>query len=494
MSPAFDGALTARVEQPQPKLTETDRRLAILRERHGLAEIEACDAEAVALLPTGQRAGVRKTLETLATGKQLACHVLGDDGSTNAPSRCMFRGKDGRVLTAFVKARLQEAGFRVDQETGEDEHGHPTVVWQVYRRVYLADENAFAREKFEFEPADERIAELIRQQVSPGFKQAVCTHLGRELSVPPEGIRYAFGDDSEFNTRAGVLPNEATIREWAVSRFDMVLAFDLVPLTVIRTDLEADDIASVQAEVLSSVDPKRPSGELTSGEFAQMFDRAPDEWANMFPGIATDDDSSRPVLPGEFIGEPVRSIVRAGIFAYLVGDLDGIPSNLLIDPTSKSVKKIDNGLALGALTGETINFKVADKYDPTKLVDAEHTDVVRSFPLELVMQHGLSLDQEARAQLTALLAKLQAGGREREHMLNILRAVFRSYESNKHLPSEKTVVDRLAKKQLEGFLERLQDVVAHDHPTNLTKGVDYSVELEEGKNRADLSLFDDQAA
>jgi hypothetical protein len=166
-------------------------------------------------------------------------------------------------------------------------------------------------------------------------------------------------------------------------------------------------------------------------------------------------------------GEPQKSITRAGIMAYLMGDLDGIEQNCMFDPVSKKMSRIDGGLSWGVLTGKTVTFEIPANPWTTKTIEISHKEQIRSVPLELVMHHGLKLDEEARAYFQQLFPLLKKeGSKERTHLQTVFDLTFRLYGK------------KMAKKQMEDFLNRLEDVVQNGRPTTIKKNEDYIPELE----------------
>lgn len=440
-------------------------RLHTLREWHRLDEIEACDAEAVRLLSPNifskeERIDIRMKLHTLANGKLLRSKVLGDEvGSTNAPSRYHLDNEDGTALIAYAKSRLQEGAFKLERDEITTPTGEKTSAWNVYQQTFDPKTNVFDWKKEEALSKEDTIRELFRIVTSEQFQEAVRAHIAEKTGATPDTVPYT---TNEFNARIGILPGEMTVREWAVSRLDLLLGLKLVPLTVIRPDANGDDIASVQ-ESVASTDPQEPAREITSLESLAMFQNPPSEWTKLFPHLQDDaDEESDP-----FKKEPVRSIVRAGALAFLVGDLDGIERNCMIDPVTGKVSKIDNGLGLGLVTGEQIECKIPQTRGSKKMVDIQHGDRLRSVPLELMMQHGLMIDEEARTHLEQLYTKLQAPGRERTHVLKILSVLFDTYGK------------KMTEHQFNGFMERLEQIVRYGRPVGLVKGVDYMNELEQ---------------
>lgn len=447
-------------------------RRAELNKWHNLEAVAACDAQAIRLLSPDifsapERVDIRMKLATLSSGAQLERKVLGDAQSTNAPSRVRLDTEDGGSLTAYVKSRLKEAAFKMDVEEERDHEGNVTKHWHVFRQIFDANTNTFEWQKDDlrsFVPSAEyaeSVKELFRQLTSEEFREAVCGVLAKELEISPQDVPY---NNEEFNARAGVLPGEMTKREWAVSRFDLLLGMKLVPLTVIRPESGFQDIASVQ-EAVPSTDERFPSRELTAQEAAQMFELPPEVWADIFPTV--DSEKAPSFSPDRLKEEPVRSMVRMGIFAYLMGDLDGIERNCLFDPVSKTFKKIDNGLALGVVTGKTISFDIPQRRGSRKMVETNYVEAVRSVPLELVMRHGLMLDEEAQAYLQGLYERLEKNSLERKQVKDILGVIFAQYGQ------------KMIEYQFKGFMNRLENVVRHGRPVGLQKHIDYMPELEQ---------------
>ncbi len=440
-------------------------RLPRLEKWHPLAEIAACDAQALELLPKTfslrERIDTRVKLEGLMTGKEVGREYLGSAGSTNAPSKRRLKTENGQSMVVYAKERLKEAAFKMDKVVDEDGDER----WNIYQQVYNPTSDEFDWQLFDprsIDDNDEYVAsvrELFRQLTSESFGAAVRAQLASEIGISPEEVIY---DNETVNARAGVLPGEMTIREWANSRLDLLLGMRTFPLTAIRPEPNGHDIASVQEEV-STQDPQRKAEKLTIKQAAQLFDTPPAEWAGIFPGNT--DES----------GEPEISITRAGIMAHLMGDLDGIEQNCMMDPVSKKMTRIDGGLSLGLLTGKTITFEIPVNHWSAKTAEIPYSEPMRSVPLELVIHHGLTLDKETREHLKALYAALQQKtSKESKHLYSIFNLTFRSHGN------------KVAEKQAEKFLERLKEIVDHGRPMKLQKGSDYvpSLETESLKRKA----------
>lgn len=440
-------------------------RLPRLEKWHLLAEIAACDAQALELLPKTfslrERIDTRVKLEGLMTGEEVGREYLGSAGSTNAPSKRRLKTENGQSIIVYAKERLKEAAFKMDKVVDKDGDER----WNIYQQVYNPTSDEFDWQVFDPRSIDDNdeyeasVRELFRQLTSESFGAAVRAHLAKEMDLSAEEVIY---DNETVNARAGVLPGEMTIREWANSRLDLLLGMGTFPLTAIRPEPNGHDIASIQEEVVTQ-DPQRRAEKLTIKQAAQLFETPPSEWGSIFPG-----NDNAP-------GEPAKSITRAGIMAQLMGDLDGIEQNCMMDPVSKKISRIDEGLSLGLLTGKTITFEIPVNRWSAKTIEVSYSEPIRSIPLELVMHHGLTLDKEAHEYLKTLYASFQQKtGKESEYLNSIFGLTFRGQGK------------KVAKKQTEKFLERLKEIVDHGRPMKLRKGSDYvpSLETESLKRKA----------
>lgn len=470
-------------------------RLAKLIEHiHGLRDIRRCDAQALELLPQNmfapaERLQIRQKLEALSYADPVKSQPLTQGDSTNKPLLEVLRLDQGDTISVITKTRASEGRVRLfkdKQPLGSDEKGSSSS-WKLYRRVFDSRHGSWSWEvdqihgKDAGKRTDEQIEEIkMRASIatSPAFREAVQKLLAKEVGISPEEVSY---DNSAFNASEGVLPGDLTFREWANSRVDLLFGFRTVPLTGIREKVNGVDIASVQEALQTKEGALADS--LTDKETSALFQRPPEEWEDILAhrGRVSQlrDRRSREM---RLAGEPVRSIVRAGVMAYLMGDLDGTRNNCLVHPVTKQVKRIDTGMSLGLLTGKQVALKVPATLGSPKLVDHQVTEMIKSVPLELTLKHGLLLDSEAQAQVRDIYQRVRRGERERDYLLSIFRVVFQAYG------------EPIVRKQFEQFLDRLQDVAEHGRPTKLEMFKDYFPDLQMDALKNPLKAIASKAA
>lgn len=459
-------------------------RLEQLDHVHGLSEIDACDRRALELLPEAfspqERLEVAQKLELLKTGKEKSRKYRGAAGSMNAPSERVFEDGEGKKVTAFGKERLKEAAYRIDKvhEITIDATGNETVeeLTAVFQRSYDPRMDAFGWEEFDprtqiktddswpdaakqqaqrsAEEHAERLQTLTKQLTSEGFKDAAKKHLAAYMGLEEAEAANISYDNSAFNARPGVPPGEATIREWGTSIINLALGFKVIPLTVVRAEPNAKDIASVQ-EAVPSVDPRVQARELLDVEMAELFVRPPAEWSSVFPESKADN------------AELIKSLVRMAVFAYLVGDLDGIGRNCMIDPVTKKMMKIDNGLSFG-LFEEPVVFDASSRGEGSGAASVFWIDKVRSAPLEIVWQHDLALDEGAHIQVKNLSAALgNKNSKEYKQFVSVFGLMFKSYG------------EAMVTKKLAGFMDRLKKVADLGKPPKLREFLEYEAETKQ---------------
>ncbi len=305
---------------------------------------------------------------------------------------------------------------------------------------------------------------------SPALGESVRNVLAKKLGVSPDQINYS---NEEVNARIGILPGEMMVREWAMSRIDLLLKFGLVPLTVIRPEKDGHDVASVQEGVTSTIG-RFPAREWLDDEGIAFFQTDPNKWAEIVDRQTVDKEGrSRFEVANN---EPVQSLMRAAVLAYLTGEMDGIMRNHIIDPVTKKLSKIDSGLSQGVVTGEWLDmgFKMLNPATG-QMEDAVRIEKIRSMPLEIALKQGLELDEEARDHMTELYKDLRKpDSKQRKYLLSVMEIVFHRYGKI------------MAEKKLEEFLFKMADIVWHGRPTQLEKDVHYSIEIEEKLEREKL--------
>lgn len=446
-------------EAREAHLVHQDR-VKRVREQHSLDELDHLDELTLELLPSSydvnDRLAIRKHLEILRHGQERFRKEKKDGDSTNAPSLRVFEGESGECKSAFCKESLKEAALALsntDGDPGDERTG-------AFQRVFDKDAGVF-----KWEPA--KLEEMIPEQAIPAFKRRVAAvtseafreqvkeYLAKKIGVTPKEVVY---DNQVFNARAGVAPGESVIREVVQSRFDMLLGFGVVPLTVARIEVDGHDIASVQADVRADDMAGIKGRQLDDEEANQLFENSPETWFQIFNKEKGAED-----------GEPKKSLARAGALAFLMGDLDGIERNIMLDPETGRVWKIDNGLSLGLVTNKFFDVDVAPERGGNKNGKLTCAEMVKSVPLEIMMKHRLILDPEAHKMVVALHNELKdRKSKKRECIEGLFHLVFKKQG------------EHMVKYQMEEFLKRLRVLAVHGYPANLRKNIDYYAIIEEG--------------
>lgn len=422
-----------------------------------------------------------KKLEVLKTGEELGRKILGED-STNAPTRRFLKRDENTNMVAYGKERFQEAAFKVEDAQMVGVGGEIINYVAVKQQRYNKETNEFYWEEIDpysllpsgWEEDQEQAKRDVdgyvanfKNLTSPELGESVRELIAKKLGTSPDEVDYS---NEEINARIGVLPGEMMVREWAMSRIDMLLKFGLVPLTVIRPEKDGHDVASVQEGVVST-DGRFPAREWLEDEGIEFFQTDPAKWSEIIDR-QTLDAEGKPRF--EVVNnEPAQSLMRAAVLAYLTGEMDGIMRNHIIDPVTKKLSKIDSGLSQGVATGEwlKLGYQIQDPATG-EMVDAYHIEKIRSMPLEIALKQGLELDQDARDYMTELYKELRRpDSKQRRYLLSVMEIVFKRYGK------------RMAEQKLEEFLYKMSDIVLNGRPTQLDKDVHYSIEIEERLER-----------
>ncbi|MBP6945379.1 hypothetical protein KBD61_00255 [Patescibacteria group bacterium] len=445
---------------------KTQRTQEALEQKYPLKQIEALDEDVLRIFGKGysleERVAIRQKLEILkyASEKRDERKYLGEEEAMNAASRRILVDEEGREYIAFGKEEYREGAFCLEKwgevdDTGDPKEGMETVL---LRQYYDEDLDKPVFEITSGALADIYIAEM-GPLTSPGLKTAIQNSIAEEIGIPLEEAHAIPYDNQLANARAGVLPGELVIREWLASRISLALKFGAVPLTVVRPEEQGDDIASLQDGV-TSANPNMETRNMQDMEFVALFLVHPDEWAKVFPRMFGSFDALK------------KSLVRIGIFAYLLQDMDGIAKNHMFDPATNQIMKIDNGLSSGVVTGKNITFDMptapgSTRFEPQNLI----CDRIRSGPLEIVLEHKLTLDNEALGYVKTLSEELKdPKGEQYKVFLAMFTLALRSYGA---------FSQRLAKVKLAKFMERLAEVAEHGRPINLKPDIDYIPEVQE---------------
>ncbi len=461
-----EGKLLLLIERAKEAAAQAARRREALEERHSLKEIEVVDEDILRIFgkqySLEERVTIRQKLEILKYAREKIDKrkYLGEEEAMNAASRRVLVDSEGREHIAFGKEEYREGAFclgkfgQVDEVTGDPVEGMHTILMQRYYDQELA--------RPILEISSSALADIYIPEIgsltSPGLKTAIQNSIAEEVGAPPEEAHTIPYDNELANARAGVLPGELVVREWLASRVSLALKFGAVPLTVVRPERQGHDVASLQ-DAVTSANPDMQTRNMQDIEFVALFAVKPDDWPKVFPKTMGSFEMLK------------KSLVRIGIFAYLMQDMDGIAKNHMFDPATNQIMKIDNGLSSGVVTGKEIRFDVPTapgsmRFEPQDL----ECDKIRSGPLEIVLEHGLSLDEEAWGDVKRLSEELKdANGEQYKVFLAMFKLAFRSYGA---------FAERLARVKLAKFMERLAEVAEHGRPISLKPNIDYTAEVQ----------------
>ncbi len=430
-------------------------RLEKLREWNRLADVEKLDVAVLDLLPEGttveKRLEIAKKMERFRTGREVGRRYLGIEGSLNASSYRELEVEGGTRIGVFGKERLKEATFSVSQAGVE---GDVTTV-NIFREKFNPQTNEFDLEAFDLAtlmPADSvnEYKLFLIDATSPVFREAVTKYLAEGTDIDPSDIAY---DNDTFNARLGILPGESTVREWFQSRMDLLMGFEVVPFTTMQAEPDAHDISSIQEDVRAIHQTDPPARQMEWHDAEWFFNNPPDKWIEFSSHAPLEAKEKE-----ERNDELVRSLVRSGVMAYLMEDLDGILRNIMINPVTGRVWKIDNGLSMGVVTGQVIEYGpmgTEKKYHQVK-------ELIGSVSLEIVMKHKLRLDDEAQKNVRDLYENLSdEGSKQSQYVRSLFGLVFKRYG------------DVIAKKQLDKFISRLHQIAVHGYPPELIAEHDY---------------------
>lgn len=375
------------------------------------------------------------TIETLSLGKELDKKFLGDrELGVNQTTVRTFDGHPPRK--AFVKT-----------SHGEAQHSkNGPLTWNENKLDFIEDPS---------DKHNEYLRQHFSHQAKPAIAKAIRASLAEKYGIKPEDVPYS---TERFGYRVDVPPGESAIREYAVSRMDLLLGFDTVPLTILRTEQDDEtDLCSVQERVASSR-PDVPPRSLYKQESDILFDAPPSEWTKRLHerflqniheerGAKTSDDGVEDLSDSAELvdeGEPQRSLMRIAALDYLVGSSDRHYGNILFDPASKKFHAIDNGLSFGMGRGA----------DMSKLDENIQSFMhLRSLPIELTMRHThMILDEEAREQVRHLYQELQTSGVASSITKRLFRMLF---------PKEP-----IARVEEQGFMVRLRILAETGRPPN----------------------------
>lgn len=359
-----------------------------------------------------------KTLETLAFGKELSVKPL-DKTGVNSITRNEYQGDPPR--TAFVKPQSGEARFLFDSETKQSYR-----VWKQKK-----SDGTFEEVRSALPPVYTSGIKRVQEELAPKFVTDIARHYG---VVPQEVTLY----DKGFSGQLGIEAGGSVQREYFVSRVNELLQWDVVPVTVLRSDNENSDISSVQEGVKGSKDGKAPR--------------------------SLDVDLYKDLLQKGDKHPAGTSFMRLACLDYLVKSTDRHPENLLYDAEAEVFYGIDNGRCL-SLSGKPEGKK-------SKTLDKNV-----SVPLSVVQEHpSWRLDEEAHQQAKNLYENVlkylnykdqlekkessvdKPSGVEAKYLSQLFRVVFKN--------------QKIASREAIEFILRLKHIAEHGRPPYLEPNVE----------------------
>ena len=233
---------------------EKAKRLAD-REHKTVATARALDVELLRSMAT-QSKDLAATLErirsveSLTLGHEMEKKSLGQLG-VNEITRRQYEGDPPR--TAYVK--------NVRGETHYSNKGK-AMRWDDKTLAFQEDEKTVVDDSVK------AYASLISR--GPMMNR-IKTALAEKYHLKPEEVPY---DSQEIEPRLGFPTGESAVREYAISRLDMMMGLDTVPTTVLRNEHNDGGLCSVQ-EAATSRDKRFPCREMYKEEVDILFDLDP---------------------------------------------------------------------------------------------------------------------------------------------------------------------------------------------------------------------------
>lgn len=349
--------------------------------------------------------------ETLAYGKELERSNVGEAGM-NAITRRTYEGTPGEPPTvAYVKPDSGETTFEYDETT-------KTLFDVRYAFDKKLGRMAPAREASK-RPDAEHIITLAQMRGEMRQNIAEC------YAIPVEEVPLFTSD--EILLRNGIEARTTALREYAASRINEIIGWDVVPLTVIRPEHDGFDLVSVQEEV-KATDPEHPPREIEAEDVEDILNLGSEH-----PGA--------------------KSMMRLACFDYLIKSTDRHPGNIIYDPASEQYHGIDNGLSNG----------ISMRYEEENV----SADPYISIPMEIIQEHKTwKLDNDALAQLRAFyeetktyLSEREAGMKKKDVGIKHISSIFRLLYGH----------EKIAKEEALDFFRRIEYLVQNGRPPILQK-------------------------
>lgn len=447
---------------PKEYVLEKQRRAEVARTVFRAAEL---DKEFFNRVRTGGSVSENiehiESAESLAFGAELGRETVGEAG-VNAITRRTYEGDPPRV--AYVKPQLGEASLRWDADKKQ--------VIETKRRLAAGGGRIETTETVVGREDGDQVERMYAQimQSKAEHRQELKRDVAECYGIAPEEVPL---NDVEMTHRESVDSGKLAVREYTVSRINELVGFDVVPLTVLRSERNDADLLSVQ-EAARSSDPDAVPREMDKTLYESVRDLGPKH-----PGA--------------------QSFMRIACLDYLVKSHDRHPSNLLYTETYDEendefrgeFKAIDNGLALGLSRSRKVTEGGTEK------IVTEPVDAYWSVPMEVVQEHpDWELDDEAVEQLKniydatvdylafreKIVEKKKGGKTESEDPLQALEADYQQQLERMTGGKEIKFItnlfrflhgnENIAQKEGLEFFKKIDHLIKHRRPPTLPVGQD----------------------
>lgn len=312
-------------------------------------------------------------------------------------------------------------------------------------------------------------------EIGEFFRQTIAEEYGidpSQVEVPMNRAGYLFGVES----------TEVVLRERFAWMCDMIAWGNVVPVTVLRSNYQPqqEQLVSWQRGARGE-DPSAPPREFEGEELLNLWKIHPDKWAKeLNPEIANrlESDAERNAWAQEIKRGIVMSALLDDVFLEA---LDGRELNMLISPASGRLFKIDNSLSVPLLPPNKV-IPVKTEKLPPEYQNGKFTQGRRSWTMELVVHHGMMLDQATQTHLKNILSQfLDVRSELRKLYVTELQLIY------KH--------PKIVQKKLERTIERLTEWVVNGTVTSKKPGVDFANLYERGilEYENDLALYENEA-
>lgn len=372
-----------------------------------------------------------ETWETLALGKEVDNDEVAITGQ-NAISRRTYKGR--KNLSAYVKPQSGEVFYRYDPETLEALRIRRS--WDAAQEEFVETSKALP---LDYGPLMKR-----REQDLVKKRQAIADYYDidqEELHLYEQGIPMRLSVDA----------GTGLVREYGFSRFNELLNFGAIPLTVLRAESDHHDISSVQEAVIDEEKGSPPSF-LTYELYHELRAKGPEH-----PGA--------------------KSLMRLACLDYLLKSNDRHPRNILFNETKQQFYGIDNGICLGLSSAET-KVNPIDQREYQKKMSTDKVEFT-SNPLEIIQMHDdWVLDEEAYGALASLHSEClpyleKMSGSPTSLMDEVFSDTTKNNKAIKYCADLFKLIyghEKVAAHEFLNFVQRLEYLVDHRRPPRLELG------------------------